>query len=178
MSNDDLIRETHYAAHLADDLNLGYFRCSKNGETLEVNSTLVKFFEFNSKKDLTDSGVPSELNRNLLDNSIETGGRKKNDPLFLKLKSKKGNEISIELNSRSVTDEHGNTIFHEGFVRNVSSQKSTEEKLNMDMTNLNNLNTQLLSALERGTKFSEELIQDGGLSSSTEITEKQITLKD
>ena len=175
MPNDDHIRETHYAAHLADDLHLGYFRCSKNGETLEVNSTLVELLEVNSEKELINSGVPSDLHRYLLDNSKKAEGKKK-DHLILKVKTKKGNDIWIELSPRSVTDEHGNTIFHEGFVRNVSAQKSAEEKIDIDMTNLQDLNTQLLSALDRGSKFSEELIKESGLSSSAEIAEKQTTL--
>jgi len=179
MSNDDLIRESHYAAHIADDLHLGYFRCSKNGETLEVNATLVKILEVNSEKELIDSGVSSELNRYLLDDAKEKkekDDKNKDNTFSLKLKSKKGNDIWVELTPRSVNDEHGNIIFHEGFVRDVTSPKSAKEQLNTEMTDLKNLNSQLLSALERSNRFIDELIQNSELSSSVEVANKKITL--
>lgn len=150
--NNNMITEQLAAAEFADAMHMGYYRCSINGETLEVNNTLTHLLEYSDKAELINSGVPSELNKHMLEkrDASDDDGKKRHRTLKIKTKNQK--EIWVEIISRTVEVEDGFPIFHEGYLRDIANQVLSQNQLQNETVTLQNI----ISELQKGLTIEKE----------------------
>ncbi len=170
------IREHLSASEIADEIQLGYYRCSRNGKTIEVNDLLTKIFEFKTHEELINSGIPDELSRRLLEKQKSSGESSEFIINTLSMKTKTAREIWLEVRSRVVADDHGHSVFNEGFVREISSERSAHEQYENKIRSLETMNGELQKGLQRGIEFSAQLLKEGTFSAAEEHSETHLTL--
>lgn len=175
-NKENIIREQHFAPEIADEIQLGYYRCSRNGKTVEVNDLLTNIFEFKTHEDLINSGIPDKLNRTILEKQKAAGESSESMIDSLSMKTKMAREVWLEVRSRVVNDDHGHPVFHEGFVREISSERLAREQFKNEITSLETMNEELQRGLQRGIEFSEKLLKEGSFPAAEEHTETHLTL--
>ena len=170
------VREHLSASEIADEIQLGYYRCSRNGKTVEVNDLLTNIFEFKTHEELINSGIPEKLNKNLLEKRKSAGESSESIIDTLSMKTKVAREIWLEVRSRVVVDDHGYPVFNEGFVREISSERSAHEQYENKIRSLETMNGELQKGLQRGIEFSAQLLEEGTFSAADEHSETYLTL--
>lgn len=169
-NNETVITEQLAAAEFADAMRMGYYRCSLNGETVEVNNTLTHLLEYNDKAELINSGVPAELNKHMLEEKSTTDVEGKKRHRTLKIKTKNQKEIWVEIISRTVEMEDGFPIFHEGYLRDIAHQVFNQNQLQKEMVVLQNL----VSELQKGLKKEKKLRLQNLKENQANISDEQI----
>ena len=175
-NKENIIRKQHIAPEIADEIQLGYYRCERNGKTIEVNDLLTNIFEYKTHEELIISGIPDNLNRAILEKQKAAGESSESMIDSLSMKTKMAREIWLEVRARVVTDDHGHPVFHEGFVRDISSERSARERYENEITSLETMNEELQKGLQRGIDFSGKLIKEGSFPAAEEHSETHLTL--
>lgn len=127
--NIPIIQETLTPIDLANEIGLGYYRCSRDGKVLQVNELLTKLLEYQSSEELVSSGVPANLNKHMLSKTTSSPDNTVTAQAVIKLKTKKGKQVWLEIRLRTVNDEHERPVFSEGFVKDITVQMSELETL-------------------------------------------------
>ncbi len=114
---------------LFDKMMDGVYRSTHAGKFVEVNPTMVRMFGYNSKEEMLSVDIkkdlyfePSERDSLFLDT-----GQEKTE--IFRMRKKDGSEIWVEDHGHYVHDEHGNVIFHEGILRDVTNRLQVEADL-------------------------------------------------
>ncbi len=147
-------------SELAREIGLGYYRCSRDGEVLQVNELLATLLEYKSSDELISSGVPAKLNEHLLDKISSSSDTSISTPTVIKLKTKKGNIRWLEVTSRSVKDEHDHLVFNEGFVKDQTSQMSELNTLKNENLLLTEVEEHFQDALNKSQDMISRLMKE------------------
>ena len=115
---------------LFDRMLDGMYRSTHEGRFVDVNPTLVKMFGYSSKQEMLEIAdikkelyfSPEERGSHILDTGQE-------EVEVYRMRRKDGSEVWVEDHGDYVHDEHGNIIYHEGILRNVTERKRLEEEL-------------------------------------------------
>lgn len=145
--NTHTIQETLTPIELANEIGLGYYRCSRDGKVLQVNELLTNLLEYQSSEELVSSGVPANLNKHMLSKTTSSPENPVTAQAVIKLKTKKGKQVWLEIRLRTVKDEHENPVFNEGFVKDITVQMSELETLKNDNQLLAGVEEQFQDAL-------------------------------
>ncbi|TFB11150.1 response regulator [Candidatus Marinimicrobia bacterium MT.SAG.3] len=145
--NTHTIQETLTPIELANEIGLGYYRCSRDGKVLQVNELLTNLLEYQSSEELVSSGVPANLNKHMLGKTVSSPDNPVTTQAVIKLKTKKGRQVWLEIRLRTVKDEHENPVFNEGFVKDITVQMSELETLKNDNQLLAGVEEQFQDAL-------------------------------
>ncbi|MCH8305497.1 MAG: response regulator [Candidatus Marinimicrobia bacterium] len=145
--NIHIIQETLTPIELANEIGLGYYRCSRDGKVLQVNELLTNLLEYQSSEELVSSGVPANLNKHMLGKTTSSPDNPVTTQAVIKLKTKKGKQVWLEIRLRTVNDEHKNPVFNEGFVKDITVQMSELDTLKNDNQLLLRVEEQFQDAL-------------------------------
>ena len=145
--NIHIIQETLTPIELANEIGLGYYRCSRDGKVLQVNELLTNLLEYQSSEELVSSGVPANLNKHMLGKTTSSADNPVTTQAVIKLKTKKGKQVWLEIRLRTVNDEHKNPVFNEGFVKDITVQMSELDTLKNDNQLLLRVEEQFQDAL-------------------------------
>jgi PAS domain S-box-containing protein len=115
---------------LFDRMLDGVYLSTHEGRFVDVNSAFVKMFGYSSKQEMLDITnikkelyfSPEERGSHLLDTGQE-------EVEVYRMRRKDGSEVWVEDHGGYVHDEHGNIIYHEGILRDISERKRLEEEL-------------------------------------------------
>jgi PAS domain S-box-containing protein len=115
---------------LFDRMLDGMYRSTHEGRFVDVNPTMVKMFGYSSKQEMLEIAdikkelyfSPDERGSHILDTGQE-------EVEVYRMRRKDGSEVWVEDHGDYVHDEHGNIIYHEGILRNVTERKRLEEEL-------------------------------------------------
>ena len=115
---------------LFDGILDGIYRSTHEGRFVDVNPAFVKMFGYSSKQEMLDIVdikkelyfSPKERGSHILD----TG---KEEVEVYRMRRKDRSEIWVEDHGRYVHDEHGNIIYHEGTLRDITERKRSESAL-------------------------------------------------
>ena len=132
---------------MANEIGLGYYRCSRDGKVLRVNELLTNLLEYQSSEELVSSGVPANLNKHMLSKTTSSPENPVTTQTVIKLKTKKGKQVWLEIRLRTVNDEHKNPVFSEGFVKDITVQMSELDTLKNDNQLLLRVEEQFQDAL-------------------------------
>jgi len=141
------VQETLTPIELANEIGLGYYRCSRDGKVLQVNELLTNLLEYQSSEELISSGVPANLNKHMLGKTTSSPDNLVTTQAVIKLKTKKGKQVWLEIRLRTVEDEHEHPVFSEGFVKDITVQMSELDTLKNDNQLLLSVEEQFQDAL-------------------------------
>ena len=115
---------------LFDRMLDGIYLSTHEGRFVDVNPAFVKMFGYSSKQEMLD--IP-DIKKELYFSPEERGSHildtGKEEVEAYRMRRKDGSEIWVEDHGRYVHDEHGNIIYHEGMLRDVTGRKRLEEEL-------------------------------------------------
>lgn len=111
----------------------GIYKSTEEGKFIEVNASLVEMLGYNSKEELLNIDIKTQLyfNKSERDQvfSIEQRTFKKSD--IYRLRKKDGSEIWVEDHGRNKFDINGNLVYYEGILRDVSEKKKYDDILDV-----------------------------------------------
>ncbi len=107
----------------------GVYRSTRFGKFVEVNPAMVKMFGYDSQEEMLEIDIkaeprfdPTERDSSLL----AEGGR---GIEIYRMRRKDGSEIWVEDHGYYVSDEHGNILFYEGILRDVTEKVLAEQRI-------------------------------------------------
>ena len=115
--------------NLIEKMPDGVYKSTHDGKFVEVNPAMVKMFGYNSREEMIAIDIrqdlyltPTERDTLVMDETFRELG-------IFRLKKKDGTELWAEDHGWYTLDENGNTIFHEGVIRDVSERIQSEKAL-------------------------------------------------
>ena len=111
----------------------GIYKSTEEGKFIEVNTSLVEMLGYDSKEELLNIDIKTELYFDVSDRdqqfSNEQRSYKKSD--IYRLRKKDGSEIWVEDHGRNFFDINGNIVYYEGILRDVSEKKKYDDILDV-----------------------------------------------
>lgn len=107
----------------------GVYKSSREGKFIEVNPALVKMLGYDSKEELMNLDIKSNLYFEPSDRDKVVNQEQIAEMDIYRLKKKDGSELWVEDSGRYVTDENGEILYHEGIIRDVTKRTHTELQL-------------------------------------------------
>lgn len=115
--------------NLVEKMPDGVYKSTHAGKFVSVNPAMVAMLGYDSKEDLMAIDIKKQLYFEE-DERIRLVSNAKDDSFDVyKMKRKDGSEVWVEDSGWYTLDEDGNTLFHEGIVRDVTDRKNAENKL-------------------------------------------------
>jgi PAS domain S-box-containing protein len=111
---------------LFDRMMDGIYRSTHDGRFVDINSAMVKMFGYSSKEEMLNVDIKRDLyfaEEDRESHFLDTGQEKIE---VFRMKRKDGTEIWVEDHGQYVHDEHGNVLYHEGILRDVTERKRIE----------------------------------------------------
>jgi len=126
----ELLHEREIIYHnLLDKLPDGVYKSTHAGKFVEVNPAMVDMLGYETKEELMEIDIPTQLYFEPGERESEILEEKYVEMGIYRLKKKDGSEIWVEDHGWYVLDDNRNVIFHEGIMRDVTDRKKTEEEL-------------------------------------------------
>jgi len=104
----------------------GVYRSTHAGRFVDVNPAMVKMFGYESREAMLAIDIKKDMYFALEDRKslfLDTGQEKVDT---FRMKRRDGSEIWVEDHGRYIQDEHGNVIFHEGILRDITPRLIVE----------------------------------------------------
>jgi len=115
--------------NLIEKMPDGVYKSTHAGKFISVNPAMVSILGYESKEELKSIDIKTQLYFEE-DERVRSESEDKDDSFDVyKMKRKDGTEVWVEDNGWYTLDEKGNTLFHEGIIRDVTDRKSAENKL-------------------------------------------------
>ncbi len=143
--------EAHYRSIIDNSIE-GIFQSSPGGRVINANPAYCRMLGYESAQEvyqaLTDLGRQVYVrpeDRLTFKRVIEEQG--KITGFITQLQRKDGSRIWVSLNARAVRDENGHTLYYEGMIEDITSQRQAEEKLRLKTEELDRYFTGSLDLL-------------------------------
>ncbi len=116
-------------SNLVEKMPDGVYKSTSEGKFVSVNPAMVSMLGYSSKEELLAIDIKKELyfdpdERNMVVSTSHVGGTD-----VFRLRRKDNSEIWVEDHGWYNFDEKGNTLYHEGIIRDVTHRKRVEDKL-------------------------------------------------
>ena len=104
----------------------GVYRSTHEGRFVDVNPAMVRMFRYESRAEMLEVDIKKDMyfapeDRHSL--FLDTGQEKVD---VFRMKRKDGSEIWVEDHGHYIHDQHGNVIYHEGILRDVTPRLIAE----------------------------------------------------
>jgi diguanylate cyclase (GGDEF)-like protein/PAS domain S-box-containing protein len=140
------LRESEERYHtLFDGMLDGIYRSTHEGKFVDVNPVMVTMFGYSSREEMLAIDIKKDLyfapedRSSLILEEIDV----------YRMKRKDGSEIWVEDHGYYVRDEHGEILYHEGMLRDVTQRKQAEEELRESESQLRILFEQMAVGVAR-----------------------------
>src|SRR5665648_559594 len=125
----DLHESEKLYQNLVERLPDGVYKSTHSGKFIEVNPAMVKLLGYSSKEELLAIDIKSELYFEQEDRESVVLQEKYVEMGIFRQKKKDGTEIWVEDHGWYTLDDHGEILFHEGIIRDITERKMAEEVL-------------------------------------------------
>ncbi|MCX6160980.1 MAG: PAS domain S-box protein, partial [Ignavibacteriae bacterium] len=117
----------------------GVYKSTHDGKFIEANPAMVKMLGYESKEELMDVDIKTQLYFEPTDRESPVLQEKLEGMEIYRMKKKDGSEIWVEDHGWYNVDENGEILFHEGILRDVTGRKKTEEALQLQSEIVENM---------------------------------------
>lgn len=118
---------------LVETMPDGVYRSTHEGKFVEVNQAMVKILGYDSKEEIKNIDIKTELYFQPGDRESAELDEQNAEMAIFRLRKKDGSEIWVEDHGRLVVDDHGTILYHEGILRDISARKEAEaERKNLE----------------------------------------------
>jgi PAS domain S-box-containing protein len=107
----------------------GVYKSTPDGKFLDVNPAMIKMLGYDTKEEMLKLDILSDLYFNAQDRNVRMKKASKDIMSVFQLRKKDGTGIWIEDHGWYNVDKQGNTISHEGVLRDISERKKAEDAL-------------------------------------------------
>ena len=114
---------------LVEKIPDGVYKSTHDGKFVNVNPAMVKMLGYESKEELLAIDINKDLYFDETERESLTLDAMRHDLDVFRIKKKDGSEVWVEDNGWYTFDSEGNTLFHEGVLRDVSARKLADEEL-------------------------------------------------
>jgi len=115
--------------NLVEELPDGVYKSTHDGKFVDVNPAMVKMLGYDSKEELLEIDIKTQLYFKPTDRESMVLQEKLEEMGIYPLKKKDGSAIWVEDHGWYNVDENGNILFHEGVMRDVTERKQADEAL-------------------------------------------------
>src|SRR5674476_460211 len=115
--------------NLVEKMPDGVYKSTHAGKFVSVNPAMVAMLGYDSKEDLMAIDIKQQLYFEENERIRLVSDEKDDSFDVYKMKRKDGSEVWVEDNGWYTLDEKGNTLYHEGIIRDVTDRKNAENKL-------------------------------------------------
>ena len=137
----------------------GVYRSSHEGRFLEVNNSMVSMLGYSTKEELLSIDIKKQLYFAASDRDIAVTQDLEEGTSLIRLRKKDGSEIWVEDRGQYVYDEEGNTLYHEGILRDVTKRILAEINLKESIKETENYRNALNQSLIISTTDESGVIQ-------------------
>ena len=147
------ISEKKYRS-IVNNAPIGFYQSNLNGQFITVNETLAAILGYDSAGELWKKNIGTDIYYTKGDRerliqeyqSVEIG-----KDIEVRWKKKDGSPIWVQLNIHTVHDQQGNVQYFDGFVRDITERKRTEDALRSSEERYRSLFDQMLDGMYRST---------------------------
>jgi len=107
----------------------GVYKSTPDGRFLEANPALVEMLGYDSLEELLAIDIKTELYFEVSDRESALLEETQVEMAEFRMRRKDGSELWVEDHGKLVVDEHGNTLYHEGIIRDITDRKKAEAEL-------------------------------------------------
>lgn len=107
----------------------GVYRSTHEGKFVDINPAMVKMFGYSSKEEMQNIDIKNELYFQAKERGSHILDTGQEETEVYRMRRKDGTEIWVEDHGSYIHDEHGNIIFHEGILRDVTDRKRADQLL-------------------------------------------------
>jgi PAS domain S-box-containing protein/putative nucleotidyltransferase with HDIG domain len=111
---------------LFDRMMDGVYRSTHAGKFIDVNPAMVKMFGYSSKEEMQNIDIKQELYFDPEERGSHVLDTGQEETEVYRMKRKDGSEIWVEDHGWYIHDEHGNTSYHEGILRDVTERRRAQ----------------------------------------------------
>ena len=135
---------------------VGLYRTTPDGRILMANPALVRMLGYDSfeelaKRNLEEGGFEPQYFRSDFKERVEVKGRVIG--LETDWTRRDGTILSVRESARAIRDEHGNILYYEGTVEDITERKRMEEELRRHRDHLEEMVTERTHELERSNEM-------------------------
>ena len=127
---------------LIEKMTDGIYISTHEGKFVEVNKAMVDILGYDSKEELLEIDIKTQLYFEEKERESADLEEMLEEMAIFRLKKKDGTEIWVEDHGRHVVDEHGEILYHEGSLRDVTERKLANDKLERKSKELIQLNAE------------------------------------
>ncbi|RMF66664.1 MAG: response regulator [Calditrichaeota bacterium] len=139
---------------LVEQIPDGIYRSTPEGRFLMVNPAFVQMLGYDSEEEVMALDIPHDLyfSPEERKQALSPLTRENNhDTLVFRLKKKNGEELWVEDHGRTVYDEDGRPLYHEGVIRDITDRRNTEAELRA-------LNQELIASKQQLSAAFQQLV--------------------
>ncbi len=128
-AKDELEESENRYRNLFEKMLDGVYKSTHEGKFIQVNDAMVRMLGYNSKEELYNLNIKTQLYFKDGDRESAALEEKYEEMAIFPLKKKDGSEIWVEDHGRHVLNENGDILYHEGIMRDVTERLCAEQEL-------------------------------------------------
>jgi len=155
---------------LVEQMPDGIYRSTPDGRFVEVNPAMYQMFGYANKEEFLALDIPTQLyfSPDERNGAIQRLKQIGNEGITItRHRHKDGHEMWMEDHGRFIYDDHGNILYNEGILRDISERKRMEEQIRRHAEELEQLveeRAKRIHLLEQQRAESEKLAATGRMS--------------
>ena len=128
---------------LFNGISDGVYRSTPSGRFVDVNLAMARMFGYESREEMMEVDIKKELFFSPEDRKSDylAVGEERVDTF--RMKRRDGSEIWVEDHGHYIHDEHGNILYHEGILRDVTERRQAEQERERLISELEAKNAEL-----------------------------------
>lgn len=105
----------------------GIYKSTPGGKFIEVNKALVEMLGYDSKEELLNIDIKTDLYFDIEDRNFEEPDEYEEKGAMFPMRKKDGSALWVEDSGKIITDSKGIVLFHEGFLRDASRRRRASQ---------------------------------------------------